>query len=475
MSSQRKSSAFDIASQIRRGEVSCEEHISKILENIQQKEPTFHAYIRIVEDSLDAARKIDQRVKRGEKLGKLCGLGVAIKDNISTKGIQTTCASRMLLDYVPPYDATVVERIRKEDGIILGKTNMDEFGMGSTTEFSYFGPTKNPLDPTLVAGGSSGGSAAAVSLFEADLALGSDTGGSVRCPASFCSIVGLKPTYGRVSRYGLISYASSLEQIGQLGRTADDCALLLDSIEGYDTMDSTSLRAETKDNLSRSSNDLDGVRIGVIKEFMDGTVEPVSKAINDAIGIIESLGATSQEVSLPSLRFALSSYYIIAMSEASSNLARYDGLRYGHESGFTDDDWQRFFSKNRAYGFGSEVKKRLIIGTFVLIAGYYERFYLKAQQARSQVRNDFIQQFKNFDVLVGPTMPLLPFRLGEKLTDPLALYMCDIDTVPANLAGIPSISVPVSAGTPIGLQILGPILGEEKIISVARIYEEATR
>lgn len=474
LQNRRKNSAYDIASKIRNGEESCEEHISKILENIKQKEPTFHAYIRIAENTVDAARRIDQRVRNGEKLGKLCGLGIAIKDNISTKGLQTTCASRMLLDYVPPYDATVVDLIQKEDGIILGKTNMDEFGMGSTTEFSFFGPTKNPLDPALVPGGSSGGSAAAVSLFEADLALGSDTGGSVRCPASFCSIVGLKPTYGRVSRYGLISYASSLEQIGPLGRNVDDCALLFDSIECYDKMDSTSLRERTKDNQTSSPSDLTGVRIGVIKEFMNGTADKVSRAIYDAISVLESLGATSEEVSLPSLSLALSSYYIIAMSEASSNLARYDGLRYGHESGFSGEDWQHFYSNNRAHGFGDEVKKRLIIGTFVLIAGYYERFYLKAQQARSKVRHDFNLQLKNFDVLVGPTMPLLPFRQGEKITDPLALYLCDIDTVPANLAGIPSISIPVKAGVPIGLQILGPVLGEEKIIHVARLYEGAT-
>lgn len=467
------SSSSAIAAEIRNGDVSAEDHISKILENIKKNEPTFHAYIRVVEDSIEAARRIDKRVRSGEKLGKLCGLGIAVKDNISTKGLQTTCASRMLLDYVPPYDATVIERIKKEDGIILGKTNMDEFGMGTTTEFSYFGPTKNPLDSGLVAGGSSGGSAAAVSLFEADMALGSDTGGSVRCPASFCSVVGLKPTYGRVSRYGLISYASSLEQIGPIGSTSKDCALLFDAVKGYDKMDSTSLNIEKK-NISPESKDLTGVRIGIIKEFMDGTIEEVSKEIHASLDVLKSLGATTQEISLPSLSYALSSYYIIAMSEASSNLARYDGLRYGYEKGFSDEDWRHFYSKNRAHGFGDEVKKRLIIGTFVLIAGYYDRFYLKAQAARSKVKQDFSSQFKKFDVLVGPTMPLLPFRIGEKLTDPLALYLCDIDTVPANLAGIPSISIPVKDGVPIGLQILGPPLEEERIINVAQTYEEAS-
>jgi aspartyl-tRNA(Asn)/glutamyl-tRNA(Gln) amidotransferase subunit A len=468
--------AYEIVKKIREHELKAEDYISYLYERIKRIEKDIHAYITLTEDlALKKAREIDKKIERGEKTGRLCGAGIAIKDNICTKKIRTTCASRMLENFIPPYNATVVNRIEEEDGIIIGKTNMDEFAMGSSTEHSYFGPTHNPWDLKRVPGGSSGGSAAAIASSMATLALGSDTGGSIRCPASFCSVVGLKPTYGLVSRFGLIAYANSLEQIGPITKDVRDCALLLSCIAGHDTLDSTSVNKIREDYTNYLIDDVKGIKLGVIKEFFgEGTRDSVEKGVFDAITKLEELGADHQEISLKSLNYALPSYYIIAMSEASSNLARYDGLRYGYRIPDKSYDWSTVYRKDRRFGFGFEVKRRIILGTFALSAGYYDEYYLKAQKIRTLIKRDFEIAFKRFDVLIGPTMPILPFRIGEKVEDPLEMYMCDIDVVPANLAGIPSISIPCgfSMGLPIGLQIMAPPFREDLLLRVAFSFQK---
>lgn len=405
---------------------------------------------------------------------KLSGAPIAIKDNICTKGLRTTCGSKLLEDYIPPYDATVVSRLKEAGAVILGKTNMDEFAMGSSTENSAFFPSKNPWDRSRVPGGSSGGSAVAVAAREAAAALGSDTGGSVRCPASFCGIVGLKPTYGLVSRFGLVAFANSLEQIGPMTRDVRDCALMMNIIAGYDEMDGTSVNRPREDYLSYLDMDIRGVRIGVPKEFFgEGTEEGVAKEVWRSIHILESLGGEYNETTLPTLRYALPTYYLIAMSEASSNLARYDGIRYGVRAEDEGMDWSASYSRTRS-PFGMEVKRRIILGTFALSAGYYEGYYLKALKVRTLIRRDFERLFKEFDVVVGPTVPTTAFKLGEKVEDPLAMYMTDIDTVTINLAGIPAISVPCgfSNGLPVGLQIMAPPFMEGKLLTVAKRIEE---
>lgn len=383
----------------------------------------------------------------------------------------------MLENFVPPYDATVIERLKREDAIIIGKTNMDEFAMGSTTETSYFGPTRNPWDLTKVPGGSSGGSAAALVAGEAALALGSDTGGSIRCPASYCSIIGLKPTYGLVSRYGLIAYANSLEQIGPLAKSTVDCALLLSIIGGYDPKDSTSVNIPLTNYLSSLTDDLKGVKIGLPKEFFgEGVEESVVKHALTAVQVLEELGVAYEEISLPSLKYALATYYIIAMSEASSNLARYDGIRYGYRVERDDADWSKIYARNRRAGFGAEVRRRIILGTYALSAGYYEQYYLKALKIRTLIRRDFERALKKFDALAGPTMPLPPFNIGEKIRDPLTLYMCDVLTVPANLIGYPAISIPCGfeGNLPIGFQIIGKPFNESTLFKVSFAFENNT-
>jgi aspartyl-tRNA(Asn)/glutamyl-tRNA(Gln) amidotransferase subunit A len=381
----------------------------------------------------------------------------------------------MLEGYVPQYDATVVERLRKEDAIIVGKTNMDEFAMGTTTESSHFGPTKNPWNLDYVSGGSSGGSAAAVAAGEVGVALGSDTGGSVRCPASFCSVVGLKPTYGLVSRYGLIAYANSLDQIGPIARDIGDCALLLDAVAGHDPLDSTSSPDPVRNHPESLEEPVDGLRVGVPEEFFGEGVDPrVSREVSKAIMRLEDEGVTTSKISLPSLRYSLAAYYVLAMSKASSNLARYDGLRYGFSHPQPKDDWESYYSRNRRAGFGAEVRRRIILGTYALSAGYYDRYYLKALQIRSLLRNDFEKAFKTCDVLVGPTMPVIPLKLGERIDDPLALYMCDILTVPANLVGCPAISVPCSMVNhlPVGVQVFAPFFREDLLLRIGRVVAQ---
>ena len=415
----------------------------------------------------------------GDADGPLAGVTVAVKDNISTAGVRTTCGSEMLADYVPPYSATVVDRLTEAGATIVGKTNMDEFGMGTTTETSAFGPTRNPADPERVPGGSSGGSAAAVAAGEADVALGSDTGGSVRCPAAFCGVVGIKPTYGLVSRYGLIAYANSLEQIGPIAGTVEEAAAALDAIAGPDPNDGTTRDLADVEGAdpdvsyaAAADGDVDGLTIGVPTELFDGADERVVETVEAAIAELETQGAETTEISLPSVEHAVQAYYVIAMAEASSNLARFDGVRYGNRAE-SDGNWNESFSETREAGFGAEVKRRILLGTYALSAGYHDKYYQKAQDARAWVREDFEDAFADVDVIASPTMPVLPFELGESLDDPLRMYLADANTTPANLANLPAISVPAgeAEGLPVGLQLVAPKFGEETMIRAASAVE----
>ncbi len=417
---------------------------------------------------------ITEEAIEGAEDGPLAGKTVAVKDNISTAGVRTTCGSAMLSEYVPPYDATVVSRLTEAGATIVGKTNMDEFGMGTTTETSAFGATDNPAAPGHVPGGSSGGSAAAVAAGEADLALGSDTGGSVRCPAAFCGVVGIKPTYGLVSRYGLVAYANSLEQIGPFGSTVEDAATLLEVVAGEDDHDATTREPPDGEGnyADAADGDVDGVQVGVPTELLEGADEGVVETFWDAIADLEARGAEYHEVSLPSIEHAVEAYYVIAMSEASSNLARFDGVRYGQSGGY-DGNWNEVFSKARKEGFGEEVKRRILLGTYALSAGYHDKYYRKAQDARAWVKRDFDRALSEVDVLASPTMPVPPFELGEGLEDPLKMYLADANTVPVNLADLPAISVPAGEtdGLPVGCQFVGPAFGEREIVRAASALE----
>ena len=463
---------------IQGNEVSAEECVQAVFERIHKLEDKINAYITLVEEeALNKAKEIDRKISEGKPVGRLAGVAIAVKDAICTQGILTTCSSRMLQNFVPPYDADVIERIKQEDGVIIGKTNMDEFAMGSSTETSYFGPTRNPWNLSTVPGGSSGGSAACIATDEAALALGTDTGGSIRCPASYCSVVGLKPTYGLVSRYGLIAYANSLEQIGPMTKDVYDCALFLSVIAGHDSKDGTSMNVAPKDYTKCLKDNVKGFKIGVPREFFgEGTSDAVEKQVWKSIHKLEEMGASYEETSLPSLEHSLATYYIIAMSEASSNLARYDGIRYGYRVDKDDGNWPTVYSQNRRDGFGAEVRRRIILGTYALSAGYYNKYYLKSLKVRTLIRKNFEEAFKKFDVLVGPTMPFPPFKIGEKIKDPLALYMTDVDTVSANLAGLPAISVPCgfTNALPIGMQIMAPHLREDLTLQAAYTFEQNT-
>ncbi len=415
----------------------------------------------------------------GDGDGPLSGTTVAVKDNISTAGVTTTCGSAMLADYEPPYDATVVERVRAAGGEIVGKANMDEFGMGGTTETSAFGPTKNPVDESRVPGGSSGGSAAAVAAGQADVALGSDTGGSVRNPAAFCGVVGIKPTYGLVSRYGLVAYANSLEQIGPLAGTVEDAATVLDVIAGPDERDATTQYDENGDHPAEQTTYAEaagepvaGTTLGVPTELVDGASEPVRERFRATLDDLRDQGIETIEVSLPSVEHAVEAYYVIAMSEASSNLARFDGVRYGVSGGF-DGDWNESFAAAREEGFGPEVKRRVLLGTYALSAGYHDKYYEKAQDARAWVSADFDEAFETADALATPTMPVLPPERGENLDDPLQLYLMDANTVPVNLANLPAVSVPAGRadGLPVGFQVVTPSFEESRAITIAAAVE----
>jgi aspartyl-tRNA(Asn)/glutamyl-tRNA(Gln) amidotransferase subunit A len=471
-------SMSEAAEKLSRREISSVELTRAHFERIGEVEGQVRAFVTPTEQqALATAERIDRRRQEGEELGLLAGIPVAIKDVIATEGVRTTCSSRMLEHFVPPYDATVVSRLRAAGAVILGKTNMDEFAMGSSTENSAFFPTRNPWDLERVPGGSSGGSASAVAAGEAMVALGSDTGGSVRQPAALTNTTGLKPTYGRVSRYGLVAFASSLDQIGPLARSARDAAIMLSVIAGHDVLDSTSVDVPVPDYLAALSGDVRGLRIGIPREYLVEGVEPgVRAAVEQAVETFKSLGAEVGEVSLPHTRFGVAAYYIIAPAEASANLARYDGVKYGFAERDEEESLIDFVMKTREQGFGTEVKRRIMLGTYALSSGYYDAYYLKAEKTRTLIRQDFDIAFERFDVLLGPTTPTVAFKIGEKVSNPYAMYLNDVFTIPANLAGIPGVSIPAgfSEGLPVGLQLLGPAFGEATILRTADAFQRVT-
>ena len=457
-------------------EISAVEITKAVINHKEKVEPTVHAYLSDYhEQALASAAAVDAKIAANEIISPLAGIPGAIKDNISIKGEKATCASKMLENYVPPYNASVIERLHQQDFISLGKVNMDEFAMGGSTESSALAKTANPWNIDCVPGGSSGGSAAAVSSGSAIWALGSDTGGSIRQPASFCGVVGMKPTYGNVSRYGLIAFASSLDQIGPITRDVTDTAIVLNAISGYDPKDSTSIPGGRPDYTNALINDVNHLKIGVTKEFFgDGLNSEVRKAMDEAVETYKKLGAEIVEVSIPSAKYALSAYYIIALAEASTNLARYDGVSYGLR--VPADNLVDMSTKTRTEGFGQEVQRRILLGTYVLSSGYYDAYYLKALKVRRLIKNEFDVAFERADLLLAPTAPNTSYKFGEKVNDPLAMYLEDICTVPANLAGIPGISIPAgmsSTNLPIGMQLLGPAMGEEVLLRAAYTFEQA--
>jgi len=446
------------------------------LERIGQMEPRVHALVTVTDElALQQAQKADELIAVGD-INPLTGIPTIIKDNMCTRGIRTTCSSKMLENFVPPYNAAVVEKLNGCGVVVVGKSNMDEFAMGSSTEHSAFFTTSNPWDLSRVPGGSSGGSAVSVAVGETVCALGSDTGGSIRQPAGFCSVVGLKPTYGRVSRYGLVAFASSLDQIGPLTQDVTDCALVLNAIAGYDRRDATSVPRPVPDYTQCLTGNLKGLRIGVPREyFVEGMQPEVAAIIRAAVSKLEELGATVDwEVSLPHTPHALAAYYIIAPSEASANLARYDGVKYGYS--YPGNTMWESMEKTREEGFGPEVKRRIMLGTYALSAGYYDAWYLKAQKVRTLIRQEFDRAFEKVDALVTPTSPTVPFKIGEKVDDPLQMYLSDVCTLPINIAGVPGISVPAgfADGLPVGMQIIGKPFAEETLLKIAYAYEQAT-
>ncbi|WP_455940490.1 Asp-tRNA(Asn)/Glu-tRNA(Gln) amidotransferase subunit GatA [Mitsuokella jalaludinii] len=457
-------------------EITSVELTQDVLSRIDEVEGDVEAYLTITRaEALAQAEAVDKKIAAGEEISFLEGIPGAIKDNICTKGVKTTCASKILEHFVPPYDATVMTKIKEENPVILGKVNMDEFAMGGSTENSAYHVTHNPWNLDCVPGGSSGGSAAAVAAGTAIWALGSDTGGSIRQPASFCGVVGMKPTYGRVSRYGLVAYASSLDQIGPLTRDVTDCAHLLNIIAGHDEMDSTSSAAEVPDYTKSLVEDVKGLKIGLPKEyFVEGMDPEVEQAVRTAIKKYEELGAEVVEISLPHTEYAISTYYLIAPAEAATNLERYDGVSYGER--VDGEDLVQMMTNTRDEKFGEEVKRRIMIGNYALSAGYYDAYYLKALKVRTLVQQDYTEAFKTVDVIMAPTAPTPAFKIGEMIADPLQMYLQDVCTVPLNLAGLPGISIPCgksSKGLPIGLQIIGKPLAEETLIRTAYTYEQS--
>lgn len=475
-----ESTAHELSGRMGRGELTSTEITRAVLNKIQAEEPAINAFISVeAEQALKQAGEVDRRRASGEKLGPLAGIPLAIKDVICIKGGRTTCGSRILENFVAPYDATVVEKVRQADVVLIGKTNMDEFAMGSSTENSHFGPTRNPHNTEHVPGGSSGGSAAAVAAHETIVALGSDTGGSVRQPAGYCGVIGFKPTYGLISRYGLIAYASSLDQIGPVTKDVEDLALLLQVIAGYDPRDSTSVDTPVPDYTACLEQDIKGLKVGLAKEhFGAGLDQEIHQAIAQAAEALCKAGAEQVDISLPVAghpEYCIGAYYLIAMGEASANLSRYDGVRYGYR---TDEvvDLQELYRKTRSQGFGTEVKRRIMLGTYALSAGYYDAYYLKAQKVRTLIRQDFDRAFEKCDVLLAPVAPTTAFRLGENLEDPLQMYLNDIYTVSVNLAGIPGISFPFATagnGLPIGIQLLGAPFQEEILLRTAYALEQS--
>jgi len=473
-------SAKELRDRIAAHQISSVEATKTVFERIEQFEPVIGAYISTFkEQALAKAGEVDEKIAGGESVGQLAGVPVAIKDVMCTAFGATTCASKILENFHAPYNATVVEKLLAADAVIVGKTNMDEFAMGSSTENSGLTRTVNPWDTTRVPGGSSGGSAAAVAARLCYAALGSDTGGSIRQPASFCSVVGLKPTYGRVSRFGLVAYGSSLDQIGPITSTVADSALMLNIIVGHDPADSTSVDekiAPICDYLEKLDEPVEKLRIAVVPQFASGADKQVQKALNEAIEVYKKLGAEIIEVDMPHLDYAIAAYYVIATAEASSNLARYDGVHYGHRTQ-NPKDYIEVYSKSRAEAFGKEVKRRIMLGTYALSSGYYDAYYLKALKVRNSIRGDFVKAFEKCNCIMMPVSPTPAFKIGEKIDDPLMMYLSDIYTIAANLAGIPAISVPCGFdenGLPIGLQILAPAFAEDKLLRIARMYEAQT-
>ncbi|MBN1844320.1 MAG: Asp-tRNA(Asn)/Glu-tRNA(Gln) amidotransferase subunit GatA [Sedimentisphaerales bacterium] len=474
--------ALQLRDGIARGQYKSFEVTERIFERIERREATIGAFISTFkEEALEKAARVDSNIAAGRKVGSLAGVPIAIKDNLATRFGTTTCGSKILANFAAPYDAHVVEKLEAADAVIVGKCNLDEFAMGSSCENSGLQKTVNPWDASRVPGGSSGGSAAALAAGMCYGALGSDTGGSIRLPASFCGVVGLKPTYGRVSRYGLVAYGSSLDQIGPFGRTCADAALLLQAIAGHDERDSTSIgetEAPVPDYLADLDRPIEDLNIGVAREFFEaeGLDPAVERAVREALNIYEGMGARLVPLSLPHMQYAISAYYLIATAEASSNLARYDGVHYGHRTGRPRDYLDVYYA-SRAEGFGAEVKRRIMLGTYALSAGYYDAYYLKALKVRNLIRQDFQAAFERVDALCCPTSPEPPFKIGQKVDDPLTMYLSDIYTISANLAGIPAISIPCGLADgrlPIGLQIMTPAFTEDRILRIARMFEAAT-
>jgi aspartyl-tRNA(Asn)/glutamyl-tRNA(Gln) amidotransferase subunit A len=464
-----------LARQYREDKTTVSDVIAQVFEEIERTEPGLKSFVRIrKEKAKEEAAAADKAFDQGLEAGPLAGIPLAVKDNMHIRGEPTTCGSRMLEDYVPPYSSTAVDRLRKAGAIVVGKTNMDEFAMGSSTENSAFFPTRNPHDPDRVPGGSSGGSAAAVAAGLVPVALGSDTGGSIRQPASFCGVVGLKPTYGRVSRYGLVAFGSSLDQIGPLSRSVADTARILESMAGFDPMDSTSADLPTSNWAGELEKPVKGLKVGVPREyFVDGMDHGVQEKVRAGIGKLEELGCEIEELSLPHTEYAVATYYLICTAEASSNLARYDGVRYGLR--VSGETLQGMYRQTRMAGFGPEVKRRILLGTYALSAGYYDAYYLKAQKVRTLVLRDFQKAFESVDLLVTPTTPTTAFKIGENTHDPLAMYLNDIFTTTCNLAGLPGVSVPcgLSANLPVGMQLIGNHFEESTVLRAAHHFEQA--
>jgi aspartyl-tRNA(Asn)/glutamyl-tRNA(Gln) amidotransferase subunit A len=469
-------SIAELSKALQAGQLSSMELTQQFLNRIDRLDARLNSFITVTHElALKAATEADRRLSRGD-VGPLTGIPIAHKDIFCTDGVKTSCGSRMLDNFIAPYDATVVENFKTAGAVMLGKTNMDEFAMGSSSETSFYGPVKNPWDLERVPGGSSGGAAAAVAGRLTVGATGTDTGGSIRQPAAFCGVTGLKPTYGRVSRYGMIAFASSLDQGGILGRSAEDCALMLEVMAGFDPRDSTSIARDVGDYRALLDRPIEGLRIGLPKEYFgEGLDQGVANAVENAIKVFSSLGGEVSDISLPMLRFSVPAYYVVAPAECSSNLARYDGVRYGYRCKDARD-LSDLYERSRGEGFGPEVKRRIMIGTYALSAGYYDAYYLKAQQIRRLISDDFRRTFERVDVIMGPTAPTTAFRLGEKLEDPITMYLSDINTIAVNLAGLPGISMPVEfvEGLPVGLQIIGDYFDEARLLNVAHRFQQET-
>jgi len=472
-----KISALQFTREVKSGNLSAEEFMAKTLEQIQKVEEKLHAFLSLNDNALKQAKEIDKKIKLGQKIGKCFGMPISIKDNICIKDTKTTCASKMLENFVAPYDATVITKLKQQDAIFVGKVNLDEFAMGLTTEFSAYGPSRNPWNTDYVPGGSSGGSAVSVSAFECVASLGSDTGGSVRNPASFCSTVGYKPTYGLISRYGLISYANSIEQIGPLTRTVEDTAFMLNLISGIDSNDDTTVDNHGEDYLKNIDSGIEGKKIGIIKEMIGDGIDPaVLSATKDAISKLEGLGAKCEEMSLDMVKYSVAAYYTITATEAGSNLARYDNLRYGYDFSVEGYEFNSYIEKARKK-LGPEVTRRMILGGFVPSAGHAGKYFLKALKVKNKLTRQINDAFKKFDLLIAPTVPILPFKIGEKIDDPVALFLVDINTVTANLTGKPAISIPfaISHGLPIGIQLIANSMDDKLLLQAAHALEKTVK